>query len=124
MDLKSVAKTFDVIGISPPEKLTLFDARTLSGAHTPPFPPDMPALLTNVDSSGLARHLKQVLLTTYPQEHVIYVVEAGQRKEERLEDIDERNVSENMSFYVPALGEGTSFESFAEIVAHLRAPNG
>jgi tetrapyrrole methylase family protein/MazG family protein len=124
MDLKSVAKTFDVIGISPPEKLTLFDARTLSGAHIPPFPPDMPALLTNVDSSGLARHLKQVLLTTYPQEHVIYVVEAGQRKEERLEDIDERNVSENMSFYVPALGEGTSFESFAEIVAHLRAPNG
>ena len=26
--------------------------------------------------------------------------------------------------YVPALGEGTSFESFAEIVAHLRAPDG
>ncbi len=26
--------------------------------------------------------------------------------------------------YIPALGEGTSFESFAEIVAHLRAPNG
>ena len=26
--------------------------------------------------------------------------------------------------YVPALGEGTSFESFAEIIAHLRAPNG
>jgi tetrapyrrole methylase family protein/MazG family protein len=26
--------------------------------------------------------------------------------------------------YIPALGEGTSFESFVEIVAHLRAPDG
>ncbi|WP_345320354.1 MazG nucleotide pyrophosphohydrolase domain-containing protein [Candidatus Villigracilis proximus] len=26
--------------------------------------------------------------------------------------------------YIPSLGEGTSFESFAEIVAHLRAPDG
>ena len=26
--------------------------------------------------------------------------------------------------YLPSLGEGTSFESFAEIVAHLRAPDG
>jgi tetrapyrrole methylase family protein/MazG family protein len=32
--------------------------------------------------------------------------------------------SENTYLYVPPLGEGTSFESFAEIVAHLRAPNG
>ena len=28
------------------------------------------------------------------------------------------------SLYVPPLGEGTSFELFQEIVAHLRAPNG
>ena len=28
------------------------------------------------------------------------------------------------SLYVPPLGEGTSFESFQEIVAHLRAPDG
>ncbi|MFN8385766.1 MAG: MazG nucleotide pyrophosphohydrolase domain-containing protein [Anaerolineales bacterium] len=27
-------------------------------------------------------------------------------------------------WFVPESGEGTSFESFAEIVAHLRAPNG
>jgi hypothetical protein len=26
--------------------------------------------------------------------------------------------------FVPSLGEGTSLESFAEIVAHLRAPDG
>ena len=31
-------------------------------------------------------------------------------------------MAENICLYVPALGEGTSFESFAEIVAHFRAP--
>ena len=80
MDFTSVAKTFDVIGISPPEKLTLLDARTLSGAHVPPFPPDFPALLTNVDSSELAQHLKDLLLTTYPKQHGIYVVVGGKKK--------------------------------------------
>src|SRR5690606_35641611 len=29
-----------------------------------------------------------------------------------------------ISLFVPSLGEGTSFEAFAEIVAHLRAPDG
>src|SRR5688500_10420260 len=124
MDLTLVAKTFDVLDISPPAKLTLLDARTLPGAHVPPFPPDMPVLLTNVESRDLALHLKNVLLTTYPKEHVIYAVENSKKKEERLETIDGDGSSETTCFYVPALGEGTSFESFAEIIAHLRAPNG
>ena len=34
------------------------------------------------------------------------------------------NFSKITCLYIPPLGEGTSFESFAEIVAHLRAPNG
>ena len=124
MDFTLVAKTFDVLGISPPAKLTLLDARTLASAHVPPFPPDMPALLTNVDSSELALHLKNVLLTTYPKEHLISVVDGQEKKEKRLETMGSDGISENTSFYVCALSEGTSFESFAEIVAHLRAPNG
>ena len=124
MDLILVAKTFDVLGFSPPARMTLLDARTLSDAHVPPFPPDMPALLIDIESRELALHLKNVLLTTYPREHVIYTVESGKKKEVRLEELDQESASEITSFYVPALGEGTSFESFAEIVAHLRAPNG
>jgi tetrapyrrole methylase family protein/MazG family protein len=68
--------------------------------------------------------LKDVLLTTYPKEHLIFIVGAGKKREERIEAIGGNDFSENTSLYVPALGEGTSFESFAEIVAHLRAPNG
>ena len=124
MDFSLVAKTFEVLDISPPSKLILLDARTLSTAHVPPYPPDMPVLLTNVESGDLVSQLKTVLLTTYPKEHVVYTVENGKRKEQRIETISVDVFSEYTSLYIPALGDGTSFEAFAEIVAHLRAPNG
>ena len=52
------------------------------------------------------------------------IVDSGKWKEERIEAISGDDFSAETCWYVPALGEGTSFESFAEIVAHLRAPNG
>ena len=122
MDFTQAAKIFDVLQISPPSQLILLEAQTLASAHVPPYPPDMPVLFTNVDSHELALHLKTLLLTTYPQEHVVFVV-SNRKKEERLLDFGNK-FSEGFSLYVPALGDGTSFESFAEIVAHLRAPNG
>src|SRR5688572_3462287 len=124
MDFTLVAKTFDVLAISPPSRLILLDAQTLSTAHVPPYPPDIPALVTNIDSRELALHLKNVLLTTYPGEHVVFTASDGNKKEERLVDFGNDQLSNIFSLYVPALGEGTSIESFAEIVAHLRAPNG
>ena len=124
MDFTLVAEIFDVLRISPPPKLILLDAQTLASAHIPPYPPDMSALLTNVNAPELALHLKDVLLTTYPKEHVIFVVNEVDKKEGKIEELESFNFLEKTSLYIPALGEGTSFESFAEIVAHLRAPNG
>jgi tetrapyrrole methylase family protein / MazG family protein len=124
MDFAVVGQTLDVLGISSPAKLILLEAQTLSEAHVPPYPPDVPALLTNVHSHELALQLKNVLLTTYPGEHIVFVVHGDEKKEEELIDLEPSAFSEATSLYIPALGEGTSFESFAEIVAHLRAPNG
>jgi tetrapyrrole methylase family protein/MazG family protein len=124
MDFSLVAQTFDVLRLSPPPKLILLEARTLSSAHVPSYPPDLPALLIGVESRELALHLKNVLLTTYTKEHLVYLLSEGKKKEERLGNLDVDDFSENTSLYIPPLGEGTSFESFAEIVAHLRAPNG
>jgi tetrapyrrole methylase family protein / MazG family protein len=124
MDFTLVSKIFDVLQISPPQKLVLLEAQTLASAHVPPYPPDMPVLLTNLDSREIASHLKSVLLTTYPQEHMVFVVHAGRKKEERLSEFGSDEFGDGVCLYLPALGEGTSFESFAEIVAHLRAPNG
>ena len=124
MDFTLVSHIFDTLGITPPSRLILLESRTLASVHVPPFPPDMPVLLMNISSRDLAAHLKDVLLTTYPAEHVVYVVESGLKKEEKLDRVDERWVSETSCWFVPSLEAGTSFESFAEIVAHLRAPNG
>lgn len=124
MDLSLAAKTFDVSGVPVPSKLILLDAETLASAHVPPYPPDMPVLLANVNSPDLALHLKNVLLTTYPKGHIIFALADGKKKEEQLIDFDPTAFSKAFSLYIPALAEGTSFESFVEIVAHLRAPNG
>jgi tetrapyrrole methylase family protein/MazG family protein len=103
-------------------KLVLLKRDTIM--HVLPYPPDMPVLLVRVESRELALHLKSVLLTTYPAEHLIRVVEEGKVKEERLDELGVSDFSESTCLYIPPLEDGTSFESFAEIVAHLRAPNG
>lgn len=124
MDFSLVAKTFDAFRISPPPRLILIEAQTLSSAHVPPYPPDMPVLFTGVDSERLALHLKTILLTTYPKDHIIQWVSGGKPNQESLSDLSGEYFGEDACWFVSALGEGTSFESFAEIVAHLRAPDG
>jgi len=122
MDFSLVAQTFDTLHLTPPSKLTLFEAPTLATAHVPPFPPDIPTLITNIDSQALAQQVKTVLLTVYPKEHEVVVVGDGKKMDEKLGVWMIDGLPLPVSLYIPALGEGTSFESFAEIVAHLRAP--
>ena len=124
MDFALVSKAFDVLKIDPPSKLILLEAQTLASAHVPPYPPDMPVLLTNVDSQDMAEHLNRVLLTTYPEEHLLYLVSGDKKKEEKTGQVSRSEFSAPFSLYIPPLEEGSSFEAFAEIVAHLRAPNG
>lgn len=124
MDLTQVAKTFDRLGFPVPSQFTLLEAQKLASAHVPSFPPDMPALLSNIDTPALASHIKNVLLTTYPEDHVVFRVGPESRTESMAGAFDQEPFEEAFSLYLPALAEGTSFESFAEIVAHLRAPNG
>ncbi|MDX1377391.1 MAG: nucleoside triphosphate pyrophosphohydrolase [Anaerolineales bacterium] len=124
MDFALILKIFETLQITPPPKLVLLEAQTLSSAHVPPYPPDMPALLTKVDSQKLALHLKTVFLTTYPKEHLIQWVSKEKKKEIRLGDLSAEMFSDDICLFVPALEEGTSFEAFVEIVAHLRAPDG
>ncbi len=91
MDFSLVAQIFDTLRITPPSRLILLEARTLASAHVPPYPPDMPVLFMNVSSQELAVHLKDMLLTTYPAEHVVHVVKSGKRRPEALEGKKEEN---------------------------------
>jgi len=124
MNFSLVSKAFDVLSIVPPPKLVLLEAVTLADAHVPPYPPDTAALFINVDSRESASQIKRVLLSTYPASHEVGWVNNGASENIQIDVLDEKEFSNDTCLYVPSLGEGTSFESFAEIVAHLRAPDG
>jgi tetrapyrrole methylase family protein/MazG family protein len=126
MDLSLLAQTLATLRLNPPSRLLLLDARTLADAHVPPFPPELPALVLGVDSSELAAHIREVLLAVYPKEHEVNLVEGQRSKVERLQGLNSSTFDFRPAtcVYIPSLPEGTAFEAFAEIVAHLRAPDG
>jgi tetrapyrrole methylase family protein / MazG family protein len=124
MDFTLVASVVDTLQIASPSKLILLEAGTLAEAHVPPYPPDMPVLFTGIDSKAIASQLKNVLLTIYPNDYSVFSVVGGISNVIRLDAVDALEPSTGTCLYIPPLGEGTSFESFAEIVAHLRAPYG
>ena len=125
MDFSLLARTFETLRITRPPELILLEAPGLRSAHVPPYPPDCPALLTQLESRELASIVKTILLTVYPSDHGIVLVNGDQSAEIKLSELDDSNEFSAMTcLYVPSLGEGTAFETFQEIVAHLRAPNG
>ncbi len=113
--------------------LTLVDARTLKGAHVPPFPTSANALLLHISAPGAAAQAQAALLALYPPAHTVWLVcKPGQPREgdvslllsELGEYAGRKSLAQAAALYVPRLGEDTSFEAFHEIVAHLRAPDG
>jgi tetrapyrrole methylase family protein/MazG family protein len=99
-------------------------------ANVPHFAPDSPVLVAQVYSRLVASEVKLTLASVYPDEHPVKLVHAAGTKDEFVEELKlfEIDRSERIGLlsclFVPPLGEGTSFESFQEIVAHLRAPDG
>jgi len=121
---------FAALGLDPYPKLVLMDALELSQEHVPSFPPDMPVLVAQIYSRLVAAEVKMTLNTVYPDEHPVYLVHAAGTENETIEQIPLYEIDRSEStglltvLYIPPLGEGTSFEAFQEIVAHLRAPDG
>jgi len=128
--LSFLEPTFSALGLDPYPRLTLFDAMELSTAHVPAFPPDIPVLVAQLYSRLVASEVKMTLGEMYPDNHPVRLVHAAGTKDELVEELKLYEIDRSdhvgllTSLYVPPLGEGTSFEAFQEIVAHLRAPDG
>jgi len=120
MDFTQIAVTFSTLGLEPPSKLVLIEAADLREAHVLPTPPDCATLITGIDSAELAAQVRSILLAVYPKEHMILSVTGGKKQEESVESWS----GDADSLFVPPLATGASFETFQEIVAHLRAPDG
>ncbi|HTO99991.1 MAG TPA: nucleoside triphosphate pyrophosphohydrolase [Anaerolineales bacterium] len=121
---------FSALGLDPYPRLALCDALALGPAHVPPFTPDAPVLIAQVYSRLVAAEVKSTLNAIYPDAHPVRFVHAAGTDQQLVEDLQlyEIDRSEHIGLlsclYLSPLGEGTAFEAFQEIVAHLRAPDG
>lgn len=122
--------TFSGLEVDPLPHTSLVDALELTGAHYPTFPPDLPALIAQVYSRQVASDLKLTLMAVYPDDHPVHLVhEAGTERlfieELPLYQIDRSSqIGDRTSLYLPPLDPGSGMESFLEIIAHLRSPEG
>jgi len=110
---------FSAFGLESGSRLMLLDVSAIKSGHMPPFPPDVPALLLGLERADMPG-LMSVLSEVYPKNFMLKLLtEQGQVQEVVVSDLKDRI---GHALLVPSLGSGTSFESFQEIIAHLRAP--
>ncbi len=92
--------------------------------HVPPVPSDVPLVITGITDGGTAAALRPILLANYPAEHMVQLVYGGIFESMELSALGVEGSPLEACLFVPALPRGTSLEAFAEVVAHLRAPDG
>ena len=128
--LSFLEPTFSALELDPCPQVTLVDAMRLGQAHVPGFAPDAPVLIAQIYSRMVAAEVKSTLNSIYPDDHPVRFVHGAGTPQQVVENLSlyEIDRSEHIgllsSLYVAPLGQGTAFEAFQEIVAHLRAPDG
>jgi tetrapyrrole methylase family protein/MazG family protein len=128
--LSFIEPTLSALGIDLLPHTAIVDALLLASAHVPPFPPDAPAIIAQLYSRNVANDVKLTLMETYPDEHPVCLIHAAGTPSQLVENLPLHTIDQSphigllTSLYIPPLEKGTSCESFQEIIAHLRAPNG
>jgi tetrapyrrole methylase family protein/MazG family protein len=118
------------LGLAPLPKLILRDALEMGHLCFPDYPADMPALFTRISSREVAAELKLTLTAFFPDEHPVKLVHGAGTELQLVEDIPlyeidrSEHIDSTTVLYVSPLKKGTSFESFQEVIARLRAPDG
>ena len=125
-----IESTFSVLGRDPFPQTVVIDALDLAIAHHPSFPPSVPALIAQIHSPSIASDVKLTLMAVYPDEHEVQLVHGAGTSGVMVESLPLYRIDRSphiglvTSLYLPSLSVNTSFESFQELIAHLRAPEG
>jgi tetrapyrrole methylase family protein/MazG family protein len=112
------------------EGLHVCDALDLARRHHPPFPPDTPALISQLYSRLVASEVKLTLFNQYPEQHEVALVHRAGTPEAAVERLSLYQIDQvgglgnQTALFIPSLPIESAFESFQETVAHLRAPDG
>ena len=128
--LSFLEPTFHALGMDPFTSLSLVDGLALAKLHVPDFSPANPALITQISSAAIAGRVRQTLLASYPAGHPVRLVHAAGTDQQVIEDMALEKIDQSSylgvlsSLFVPPLSPTASFESFMEVIARLRAPDG
>jgi len=115
-DLSAILQAFELESIA---RLMLIDGDDVKSWHMPAFAADTPALILRFELVDKV-NFKKALGFVYPENFMMRLLGSrGGVEEVVLKDLEGR---EGAALFIPALGVGTSFEAFQEIIAHLRAP--
>ncbi len=118
------------LGIDPHPQMVLADALHLAQLEVPSFPPTIPAIISQLDSSFEASELKLTLMANYPLDHPVMLVHNAGTSDEIVEKLALYEIDQSVHLgmltclYLPPLGQGASFEDFQQIIARLRRHDG
>ncbi len=128
--LSFIDAVFAALEIDPLPHTVIMDGLEIATTHFPPFPPSIPAIIAQIHSPIIAAEVKLTLNSLYPDEHKVKLIHGAGSPQVKVESLSLFEIDRSShigiltTLYIPPLGERTSFESFQEVVAHLRAPDG
>jgi tetrapyrrole methylase family protein/MazG family protein len=128
--LSFLEPVFKALALDPLPRLALVDAFELATSYFPSFPPDYPALIPQVYARDIAAAVKLTLMGNYSEEHPVVLIHAAGTEAIELEEIPlylidrSRKIGPMTCLFVPPLTGLASMESFQELIAHLRSPEG
>ncbi len=126
-----VDASVSALGLDPlAQGLQIADATDLAREHFPRLDTDKPALIGQIYARSVASDVKLTLLANYSPNHPVTIIAAAGTPQQTMRDSPLAELDRADDFgllttlYVPATPQTGSPLSLAEIVAHLRSPEG
>ncbi len=130
--LSFIEPVCSALGIDPHPQMVLADALHLASLEVPSFPPTIPAIISQLESSFEASELKLTLMANYPQEHPVMLVHNAGTSDEIVEKLALYEIDQSVHLgmlsclYLPPLSQGTllktSSRSSPACAAMMAAP--
>lgn len=104
--------------------LVTLDGYSLRGKFYPTFSPTQTAMVFAPMDAGLAGEFKEMLLQVYNPAHIVYTRSLPGNDEWNRKTTAELDPMDCSILLIPPRSTDASLESFAGVIAQLRAPNG
>jgi tetrapyrrole methylase family protein/MazG family protein len=107
------------------QQLMIIDHEVLLNKHHPPFTSNQPILVVGIKHVSDLTHMYALLIRIFPESHSIIIMEEAMEKKLVIGDLRGfQLLAKEIMVFIPPYAETSTFSSFEEIVARLRAPGG